>query len=192
VLRDLFSFLRALWTEWKVLLTGGTIIAALAIFTAVSTKPIPLATNWLILGLTFICASFLAWRKAWISSGSDLVDIDPEWLSDQFSNRTRIQANVLIKPYLGKRIRVTGELRDILLLLFTGIVYLEKSPKELFSKGVKLRMSRWRAAELSSLPKGTRMTVVGRISEVDYSGLDLSGVQFIGIEPTLEVAKNPH
>jgi hypothetical protein len=62
VLRDFVSFLHALWNEWKVLLTGGSIIAALAIWGMLG-KSLPYHLGQLVIGLTLVIAAFFAWRK---------------------------------------------------------------------------------------------------------------------------------
>jgi hypothetical protein len=45
-----------------VLLTGGSIIAVLQAMTFLSAWPVPKQINWIIVALTFIIASFMAWR----------------------------------------------------------------------------------------------------------------------------------
>ncbi|HYN82934.1 MAG TPA: hypothetical protein VES88_15725 [Gemmatimonadaceae bacterium] len=62
-MRDLGQFLRALWGQWKVLLTGGGLMAIVAIFAFATGKEIPRPWGWLTLGFTFVAASFTAWRK---------------------------------------------------------------------------------------------------------------------------------
>jgi hypothetical protein len=62
-LRDLSAYIVALWREWKALLTGGSIIALASLWMYSHSKPIPANVNWLIVGLTLVLASFLAWRK---------------------------------------------------------------------------------------------------------------------------------
>lgn len=73
--RDFENFVRSLWNEWKVLLTGGTLIAGIFIWSALVPRPLPRQTNWVILGFTLILASFFAWRKEWIRNQRGLIDI---------------------------------------------------------------------------------------------------------------------
>jgi hypothetical protein len=61
--QEFWRFLLALWQEWKALLTGGTLIAVIALWQFLGGPPLLSAINWLIVGATFILASFLSWRK---------------------------------------------------------------------------------------------------------------------------------
>jgi hypothetical protein len=63
MLADICAFLVAIWHEWKTLLTGGTIIAIAWLIQTARDKTNPQSINWLIVGVTLICAAFLAWRK---------------------------------------------------------------------------------------------------------------------------------
>jgi len=51
-LRDLIRFALALWREWQVLLTGGSIVALLALWAFATGKTIPQNLAWLVIGLT--------------------------------------------------------------------------------------------------------------------------------------------
>jgi hypothetical protein len=61
-LLDFWRFLLALWREWKVLLTGGGIIALLTAWGFIVHKPVPQEVYWFIVGCTFILAAFRAWQ----------------------------------------------------------------------------------------------------------------------------------
>lgn len=63
MLRNVGLYLLALWRQWKVLLTGGSIMAVVAIWALFTNRGLPYNLGWLILGLTFIAASFMSWRR---------------------------------------------------------------------------------------------------------------------------------
>jgi hypothetical protein len=63
LLKDLLHFAHAFWGAWRVLLTGGSLIALLTLWSLTGQRPIPQNLAWLIVALTFLAASFLAWRK---------------------------------------------------------------------------------------------------------------------------------
>jgi hypothetical protein len=63
VLRSFGLYLKALWSQGKVLLTGGTLMALMAFWALATGESLPYNVGLLILGLTFIGASFLAWKK---------------------------------------------------------------------------------------------------------------------------------
>ena len=77
MLRDFLAFVAALWHEWAVLLTGGSIIALLSLWNFAGRKPVPQSANWLIVGITFILASFLAWRKQYLDADKDFISRSP-------------------------------------------------------------------------------------------------------------------
>src|ERR1700683_1938553 len=108
--RDFARFVLAAWNEWKVLLTGGTLIALLFVIGTVRGKTMPPEINWLVLGLTLISAAFLAWRKEWIENGKDFVDVTPEQLANLVRGVTGVAALSRLRPYRNKRIKVSGEI----------------------------------------------------------------------------------
>jgi hypothetical protein len=191
MLRDFLRFIEALWREWRVLLTGGSIFAGLALWTMATGKPVAQNVNWLILGLTLILASFFAWRKEWISGGSGFIEVDLYGLVQVFSGRTKIQAGALVKPYIGKWVMIAGELNDISLIWHAAMVYVEAPQRPQFGGSLRFNMWRWQASKLSALPRGTRITIAGRISEIDGLGVSLSGSQVLAIEPKQEVPQPP-
>src|ERR1700734_1311714 len=67
-IRDFASYAVVLWQEWKVFLTGGTIIALVALYGFVTAKPFPAKVNWLVVGLTLILAAFSSWRKTVVTA----------------------------------------------------------------------------------------------------------------------------
>jgi hypothetical protein len=112
MLRDFVFFLRALWRQWKVLLTGGSVMALLAMWTLVHGQHLPDGVGWLVVGLTFMLAAFFSWRSEWIKAGRDFVEIDFKGVSDHCSELTEPQSDRFMSRYAGKRIKVTGTLYD--------------------------------------------------------------------------------
>jgi len=88
VIRDFAFFLRALWREWRVLLTGGSIVAVLVLIN-LGGRSIPRKVNWSIIGITFILAAFRAWRNEWINAGRGFVEVDFASVEEAFKGRTR-------------------------------------------------------------------------------------------------------
>jgi hypothetical protein len=186
MLRDFVLFLYALWDEWKVLLTGGSIFALVAAWSLTTSRPIPSAVNWLILGLTLILAAFLAWRKEWIHSGSGFVDVDPARLYNLLRTGSDLHVKAVLSPYIGKRIRVTGRLNNI------SESNVELAVQDRTSKyQTEIRVVLWEAIRWKrlvrlfvSLPLGTMITVTGRITAVlIVSGVWLSSCELVNVEP---------
>lgn len=57
------DYVVALWRQWKVFLTGGTIIALAALYALTTGRSIAQPWGWGIVVTTFFLASFAAWRK---------------------------------------------------------------------------------------------------------------------------------
>lgn len=170
MLRDFVSFLAALWREWKVFLTGGSIVASLSLWNLMGWKPLPHSVNWLILGLTFILAAFAAWRREWVEAKRDFITVRPGELVRLFKSGTTVQGDTLVQPYIGKRLRATGTVHDVdrhigalsyVFLLCDGIM-------------LALWIPAWAFAPFSLLPKGATITVVARIHSVYDGGIRLT------------------
>jgi len=180
VLRDFANFLRAVWDEWKVLLTGGTIIAILALW-QMSGRSVPRNTGWLVIGLTLIFASFLAWRKEWIQNGRGFIEVYPETLARLVrGGMTDIYKDSLVKPYLHKWITVTGKLGNVAVSVFRLAVYIRLECNDQVS--VSTTIGRWRANPFMPLRAGTPITIVGRIDEIQPYSLSLTNAEFVRIE----------
>jgi hypothetical protein len=180
MLRDFARFLFAVWNEWKVLLTGGTLIALLFIVGALRNKPMPPNVNWLVLGLTLVAAAFLAWRREWIENGKGFVDITPEQLTNLVDSVTRIAAQSSLKPYRNKWIKVTGRIQEVSHLIFP-YMFVRLLRGERPGIGVNLNLPRWRAKSFIPLPRGTTVTVVGRIAEVGSYEIRLTNAELISV-----------
>jgi hypothetical protein len=160
VLRDFASFLRSIWREWRSLLTGGSVIAILALWNMAGGRSISQSVNWLVLGLTLVLAAFLAWRREWISSGRGFVDVDLAGLEQLFHGRAGVHQRSIERPVLGRFIKVTGTIEDMSIEMFMAFVRIRTSA----GVSVTLQfMFRWNARAFFPLPIGTRVTVAGRI-----------------------------
>lgn len=58
----LVKYLTALWRHWVLLVTGGSLIAIVAIYAFVTSKGVVEPWGWLIAGATFVSASYFTWR----------------------------------------------------------------------------------------------------------------------------------
>src|ERR1017187_8028834 len=161
MLRDFLLFVAALWREWKALLTGGSIIAFEALWVLSGKPPLPQTANWIIVGLTMILASFLAWRRQWMEADKDFVHLSLAELRDLSRIGTALHTKTVLKPYIGKRIRVTGTIRNAFPAATLAFVKLTCDGVE-----VSLELPFWGLKPFAPLPKGTSITVVGRISEI--------------------------
>ena len=164
-------------------LDGGTLIALLFIVGAIRNKPMPSNVNWLVLGLTLIIAAFLAWRREWIENGKGFIDATPLQIAKLVWDVTGVAARSHIRPYRNKWIRVTGRLTEVTDLVFP-MMYVRVEYGDQAGKRceVVMAMSRWKAAPFVPLPRGTTVTVAGRIKKITGYMIDLSDVEFISAE----------
>ena len=170
--RDFILFVAALWHEWKTLLTGGSIIALVTVWSLSSGKPLPQTVNWLIVGLTMMLASFLSWRKQWMEADKDYVSLLPSELTSLAKEGAALHAETSVKPYIGKRIRVTGTINNMFYAgPWASIVWLDCDEKR-----VTLLLSRWGLKPFAPLPIGTPITVVGRIVEISLVEVTLRDI----------------
>jgi hypothetical protein len=176
VLRDFTSFVAALWREWKVLLTGGSIVAVLSLWNLAGWKPLPHDVNWLVLGMTFILASFAAWRREWIDSGKDFINVPPAELIKLFASGTSVLGRTLVKPYIGKRLRVTGTVYNIENNGFFSPSFVFLSDPGVF---VALWIPSRKMGPFMLLPRGTVISVAGRIQSVYSSGIRMWNCELV-------------
>ena len=176
MLQDLKAFLYALWGEWKALLTGGSIIASLALFQLITHRSVPHFMDWLIIGLSLIGAAFLSWRKEWINSGRGLINIDLEEIRQLFSDHTTPHAKLRVRQLIGKRTILTGTLYDLSNYATFASVHMN-TDKAMFH----LQVSRWKLRTFQPLTKGTLITVNGRIHIRDGM-VTLSSCEVLKIE----------
>jgi hypothetical protein len=186
VLRDFGYFLAALWREWKVFLTGGSIVAAYSFWNLAGWKPLPQNANWLILGATFILASFFAWRREWIESGRDILVVRPTELVKLFASGTNVHGETLVKPYIGKRLRATGTVYDVQRNAVGVMSYVFLKSDEAM---LALWVPRRAIGPFIPLPKGATITVVGRIHSVYDGGIRMTNCAVVVPKMTLRSQK---
>lgn len=165
--RDFFSFVIALWREWRVLLTGGSIFAALSALHLLGARPLPKKDDWLILGLTLFLAVFFAWRRQWIEGNRNTVTLRPIELLELARDRTSVHARTLTRPYIGRRIVVTGTISNVRAGLMR-IAALDCDKANVF-----LLLPFWATSRFSPLPIGTSITVAARIQQIEAYNLCL-------------------
>ena len=182
MVRDFFDFLWSLWQEWKALLTGGSIVALVFLYTVVSKKQLPYRVYWCILAMTFVIAAFYSWRRARVEGGAGLVEVDVHKLCGVFSEETDIHANLYVKQYIGKRVRMTGNMWAVSNIVWMTMVLIKVTSGRK-DKHIKLTMIRWLGVARAFIPlrSGTSVTVEGRISEISYSGMTLSGASLVSV-----------
>jgi hypothetical protein len=179
MLRDFVFFLRAFWRQWRILLTGGSIMALVALWGLVVGKSLD-GAGWLIVGVTLILAAFLSWRAEWIKAGEEFVKIDLRNIAHNCSGLTNPQAKRLLSHYNGKRMKVTGTLYETSeLSVMKPYALISLLHLELNDGGTALIVvSSWNSdfKGLREFPKGTVMTVSGRISAVSYLSGEFASV----------------
>lgn len=180
--RDFMEFLRTLCREWVPLLTGGSVIALLALW-QMSGRQVPQSVHWLVVGLTLMVAAFLSWRKEWIQLGRGLVTESPEALVQIIKDKTGIQARIYLAKYIGRRITIRGYVSDVSNVLpWWHLVYIDAGNRDagnrlLISCGIALGAFKI----FSVLPRGAEITVSGRIREVHSLGLQLASCSLLEI-----------
>jgi hypothetical protein len=178
MLRDFVCFLRAIWSEWKVLLTGGTIFAALTVFSLSTGRTLPRMVNWLTLVVTLILAAFFAWRKEWVAGNSGLLDVTPDELVERFENRTTTQVKAMLTPYIGKRIKIRGTLSNVR----AGVLFTLVSLNDFNEVRIYARIPPWKSKVFGMLTRGTVLTMAGRISDIESSQIELVACTLLEIE----------
>ena len=106
MLTDFMSFLRSLWREWSGPLGIGLAVAALWRLTTGTTVPVVIES--LFIGISFLAAAFIAWRKEWIAAGRGFIEVPLSQLVNAYSGPTPVHATVATYEYLNKSIRLSG------------------------------------------------------------------------------------
>jgi hypothetical protein len=177
VLRDFACFALAVWAEWKILLTGGTIMAGLALWNSSVGRSLSPSVSLPVVGVTLVLAAFFAWRKEWIRGGRGFIVVDPKSLVKLFDGRTDVYARTLIRPYVGRWTKITGEIRDIRTGPFVSLVRLLINDTP-----VDLELSRWKLGPFVPLPSGTLVTVAGRISSISSISVSLRNCELMEVD----------
>ncbi len=172
---DFRAFLNSLWEEWKMLLTGGSISAILVLYGSWSGKSLAHLAGLSFLGLTLLRAVFLSWRKQWREAAKNFVDISPASLIELREGKTSPLAKTLLRPYIGKRMKVTGTFYDVSDFLFWYKLV------HLYSGGalIAAQVSHWSAKKYIPLPKGIVITLTGTIAAISDSAVSLSGIELV-------------
>src|ERR1700675_2557128 len=126
-------------------------------------RSIPQKVNWFIVGVTFILAAFFAWRNEWINAGRGFIDIDFAMIEKAFEGRTTREADQMVRHYLGRRAQVTGALSEVSPGVDATLIRLHVGDGYVFTF---IYPWNWRLKRISTLPKGTVVTLNGRISGV--------------------------
>jgi uncharacterized membrane protein YfcA len=74
--RDFLAFMWAFWRQLVPLVTGGSLMAGLGPWGWATHQQIKPDWYWILIGLTFILASFAAWRQEWIANKRGLIEVD--------------------------------------------------------------------------------------------------------------------
>jgi hypothetical protein len=181
MLADFFHFLEAIWSEWKLLLTGGTIIACFSLWTFATGHALSRYLSWSVLVFTLVLAAFFAWRKEWVAGSRGFIDVTPAQLGVLSNNRTSVQADALISPYLGKSMKITAPLNDITTegVLFTTVFLREPGFASMF---IVFRLPYWKRKTFLTLSPGMRLTVAGRLRAVSTSTIWLKSVMLLKVD----------
>ncbi len=104
-----------------------------------------------------------------LPGGRTLVDVTPDYLTGLFKEHTHIQAEKLVEAFVGKWVRVSGEVNNVRASGEHGdIVY---SSGEWEEGSVSMEFDDRSTVEV--LKKGDVVTVVGQIKSVDTLWVDL-------------------
>jgi hypothetical protein len=175
-LRDFRAFLNSLWEEWKMLLTGGgTPSAALVIWGYTSGKPLFHVVGWTFMGLTLTTSVFFSWRKQWREAEKNFIQIGPAALMRLREGKTSPHANTILKPYIGKRIKITGTFSDV------GGIFPGITSVHLHCEGVLIAalVPFWTAMTFVPVPKEAVITVTGTITQISALWINISGIEIV-------------
>jgi hypothetical protein len=180
ILSDFVDFLLAIWREWKTLLTGGTIIAGLSIFHAVSHRPVSRDLTWITLGVTLLLAIFFSWRKQWARNESRFIKASPRQLMElRNGHPTEMHARAYIKQYIGRRIKTRAEVREVMGAWFLSLVFLTAED----GTNLTAVVSPFRRHDFAYFAQENAvLTVSGRLLSIDYSSLELLALEVLEIE----------
>ena len=177
--------MRSLWDEWKVLLTGGGILAVLYITTVVTGKAPPRAVNWAVLGATLVLAAFAAWRKEWIRNGRGFITVNVEEITASVRGVTDVYARIKTKPFLHIWIRLTGTISEVSWLFppapIVHVIVNIKVEGSRLDYSVFFFVPFWRAGEFTPLAAGTEVTLAGRIVGIEIYTLKLASVELLSV-----------
>ena len=111
-----------------------------------------------------------------LPDGRILIDKDPKFLSDIFSENTDIEADRLVEPYIGKWMKISGDVYDISDRDFGDLMYVSIMDKggNPFGMSIALGMGfnrdTWKD-RLELLHPGDHITVIGQIKSASRIGV---------------------
>jgi hypothetical protein len=173
------EFLVSIWAEWKVLLTGGSILAILSLVGLATGKTAPRNVNWAVLGATLILAAFAAWRKEWIQNSRGFIDVKIDEITKSVRGVTDVYARIKRKPFLHKWVRITGTVSAVS-PMFPPVpaVYVSVECEKC---SVFFFVPFWKAGYFTPLAAGTEITLAGRIVDISSYRLKLASVELLSV-----------
>jgi len=165
---------------------GGSIFALIAIWGLITHSTVPTNIAYLALAATFIWAGFRAWRKE-VQENTRLrislsslpstqpvpifVNEEPSFLTKFFNGHTSIQATMLLKPYIGKWMRLSEvAVRDI---SNSGVFNPQPRVSGQSKDGTLVFMGFEEAwhERILILRAGSVIEIIGQITHIDSSGM---------------------
>ncbi len=185
--REFITFIVSLFKEWGTLLTGGALAAALSIWSIVSGRSTPLHIGWIFLWLTLIMAAFFSWRKQWREAENNFVQIGPAALMHLRKNKTSPHADTILKPYIGKRLKLNANFMDIAdVAFFVKILHFECE-----DVSISALVAPWTAKRFLPLPRLSKLTITGTITEIRSLGISISGIEIVPTPTAIETQSIP-
>jgi len=115
---------------------------------------------------------------AQLSDGRTIVDVTPEYLMGLFDKHTSIQAEKLVEAFIGKWIRLSGPLGDVMpgggdsvAVVFTHERFQHRGVMMFFNNRATIEN------QLRVLRKGDQITVIGQIQRVFSASLELKNCE---------------
>lgn len=105
--------------------------------------------------------------------------ITPKYLYDFFEHNTSVQATKLTDAYLGKWMRITGDLSQV--SVFGEIRrFAQVTFKDMRSPTVFLIFDEKWIDRLSILKRGDRLTIIGKLDRIDAATIQLNHCEIVG------------
>jgi tRNA_anti-like len=106
-----------------------------------------------------------------------LLDVKPEYLLDFFTKYNNVQAQKLVETYIGKWMKISGEVSDVFPSETSGGTRLDRGPSVMMTKKAKKASGdidvfcdfddqRWKD-RAAVLKRGDKITVFGQITRID-------------------------
>ncbi len=111
----------------------------------------------------------------------DFVPATAMELTQLFVDHVSAQADKLIQPYLGKWLRVQGEVKDVFSLTDEWGVILRMDRPPSLGISTSLRFNQNEGTRLQMLPRGSMLTVIGQISRVERDSVWLHNCEIVNV-----------